>query len=110
MSLIDHAAAVAIRRLIRVVEVGRLASVTGLLMLLACSAPSEGECSCGGTSDCLALCLCAGEMSEKCEDICSDRLPSQSVVPPSNADQRLAEELLVQINISREKGGCCKLL
>jgi len=49
-------------------------------------------------------------MLETCEDSCSERLPSPLVVPVSVFDQRLTEELLVQINVSREKGGCCNEL
>src|SRR5690606_9299786 len=89
----------------------KLAVIVGVLFsVLACSASSDLGCGCAGTSDCLGLCLCDGEMLETCEDSCSERLPSPLVVPVSVFDQRLTEELLVQINVSREKGGCCNEL
>ena len=85
----------------------RLVGIAAIAFVLGCSSPLS-DCSCGGTSDCLALCMCSGEAASQCERECGEAFPESSEQESAADDEERIETLRLLFNEARAAGGCCE--
>lgn len=96
----------ALASLVRGQTAVRLLSCVVALGALACSSRPD-ECSCAGTSDCLALCMCSGEGTAECESDCGEAFPEYTEPEVVADDAERIEALALLLNEVRSTGGCC---